>query len=292
VVWGAVQVVSAHGKVIVLGADGQLGRQIVAGLGAIGGWQVQGWDLPQVDVTDGTVLQRLIKDARPHWLVNCAAMTHVDGCQERPDDANAVNAEAVKCMADVCNDVGAALLQIGTDYVFDGRSGRPYREDDAANPLGAYARSKWLGEQHARSCDKHLIVRTAWLYGPGGKNFVNTILARAEAGGPLRVVTDEVGSPSCALDVAQGLIRLMQIDARGTYHLVNTGEASWYELARRALDLAGLKTDIQAITAAEYASPTPRPQYSVLDCARYVEVTGHRPRSWPLALEEYIRGVM
>jgi dTDP-4-dehydrorhamnose reductase len=180
------QVVNARGQVIVLGADGQLGGQMVAGLGPMTEWEVHGWDLPQIDITNDAALQRLIRDAQPHWIVDCAAMTHVDGCEARPDEANSANAEPVRRMADICNDVGATLLRISTDFVFDGCSRRPYREDDPANPLGAYARSKYQGKQYARTCDRHLIVRTAWLYAAGANNFVNTILTWARAGATAR----------------------------------------------------------------------------------------------------------
>lgn len=275
-------------RVIVAGAVGQLGRQIVARLGASPDYQVVGYDREQWDITDAEGARDLLLSQRATWLINAAALTQVDWCETRAGEANAVNAEAVAHLAAICNEAGTILLQVSTDYVFDGRSPRPYREEDVPNPINAYGRSKWLGEQHARSARRHLIVRTAWLYGAGGSNFVDTVLGKAAAGESIRVVNDQWGSPSYAGDMAECIERLMRIEAQGIFHIANSGEATWCDLARRAIELAGVDVTVEAITTDAYPTPARRPLYSVLDCTRYVEATGHRPRVWTSALAAYL----
>lgn len=278
-----------HPKVVVLGAAGQLGRQVVACLAAEGRWSVTGLNRSDLDITDAPAVRAFVNAHRPDWLINCAAITDVDGCQTRPDRADAVNGRAVAHLVEVCAAVDSALVYISTDYVFDGAARRPYVEDDPPHPLGSYARSKWLGEQHARAYPKHLVLRTAWMFGPGGRNFVSTVLRCAQTGTPLRVVHDQVGNPSYAADVAEGLARLMAVNGHGTFHFVNTGVCSWYELACRAVDLAGLGNCVEPISSAQYGSATPRPPYSALDCAQYIHTTGHYPRPWHDALADFVQ---
>jgi dTDP-4-dehydrorhamnose reductase len=276
-------------RVIVIGAAGQLGMQVVARLQSSARWQVAAYDLPDLDITSADRAREVLAPQRARWLINTAAMTQVDLCESRAQEANAVNADAVATLASICNESDTALVQVSTDYVFDGRASRSYREDDPANPINAYARSKWQGELHARSARRHLIMRTAWLYGPRGRNFVDTILAKAAAGEALRVVDDQTGSPSYARDMAECLERLMRIDAEGVFHVTNSGQATWYDLARKATELAGLCVDIEPVTTDAYPTPARRPPYSVLNCSRYTDATGHRLRAWDLALEEYVR---
>lgn len=280
---------SGRRRVIVLGAAGQLGRRLVDRLGADADREVIGFDKTALDVCDAGRVREVLSAQRPEWLVNAAAMTQVDLCESQTDRANAINAHAVGRLADLCNRTQTTLVHIGTDFVFDGRSRRPYREDDPTNPINAYGRSKLIGEENACTAHRHMIVRSAWLYGPGGRNFVETILDKAAAGTPLRVVDDQTGSPTCTVDLADGIARLMRVRATGVYHVVNDGEATWYELAREAVALAGLETAVEPIATAAYPTPAQRPAYSVLDCERYRRATGHRLSHWTAALAAFVR---
>ncbi len=276
-------------RILVLGADGQLGRALVDTLQARPDWDVVPCGRERIDVTDSPGVRALVRDHRPAWVVNCVALTNVDYCEDHPDETEATNVKPVAALAAACNETESRFVQIGTDFVFDGKLDRPYREDDPPNPLNVYARSKLLAEQQAGACDRTLIVRTAWLYGLGERSFVAKILARAAAGSPLCVVSDQIGSPSYAPDLAECIERLMHLDARGVYHVVNGGQASWYELARRAVELAGFDVPVSPIASTDYESPVTRPANSALDCEKYVTLTGHRPRPWAAALEVHIR---
>ncbi len=252
-------------------------------------WEVIARDLPELDITDPSSVRDLVRAHSPRWVVNTAAMTQVDDCETAEAQARAVNAKAVGCLAEVCTETNGTLVHLSTDYVFDGRSSRPYVETDEPNPISVYGRTKLLGEQYARSARRHLVIRTAWMYGPGGRNFVETILGRAASGAPLRVVNDQFGSPTHASDVAECVERLMRLDAEGVFHVTNGGEATWHELACRAIALAGLDAAVEPVTSEMYVTPAARPRYSVLDCGKYVALTGHQPREWDAALSEYVR---
>lgn len=275
-------------RIVVTGALGQLGQRLVALIQSSLAFEAIGVDLLDFDITHADRTRKFLIEKKPQWVINCAAMTHVDGCETRPIEALAVNAGAVRTLATVCDEIDATLLQISTDYVFSGQSGEPYKEEDDVGPNGVYAQTKYKGEQYARSCHNHLVVRTAWLYGAAQGNFVTAILDRARAGMSLRVVTDEVGSPSYAPDVAEGLLKLVEVNARGTYHLVNKGQVSRFELAKRIIELAGIDTEIEPVTALEYGAAAPRPRFGVLDCGKYESTTKHKLRDWQSALEEFV----
>ncbi|GAG34405.1 unnamed protein product, partial [marine sediment metagenome] len=172
--------------------------------------------------------------------------------------------------------------------IFDGRAERPYKPEDEANPLSVYGRSKWEGEQaiRAASC-RHLVVRTSWLFGPLGHNFVEAILTRARAGGSLKVVIDQVGRPTLAADLAEAVVRLLDAGAFGAVHFANSGQCSWFEFAQEIIRQARLDVPLSGITSEKVDRPAPRPAYSVLDTSRYVELTGHTPAPWTDALKRY-----
>ena len=263
---------------IVTGAGGQLGsclverlqehprHELLAGLGHA-----------DLDVGDATAVRRAVAEhpgGPPDIVVNAAAMTHVDRCESEPDAAWRANALAPGLLAEACRDVGAFFVHVSTDYVFDGTAQRPYREDDPPAPRSVYGRTKLEGEQRAQAaCPNTLILRTAWVFGPG-QNFVRTILgaaARALRGeGPaLRVVDDQRGSPTWAGHLASGAISLVEAGALGPYHLANSGSATWWELARAAVDAWGHpELPIQKVTTAEFPRPAPRPSWSVLDLGK------------------------
>jgi dTDP-4-dehydrorhamnose reductase len=283
----------ADRPVVVLGAKGMLGRDLVSilreRLDDAAGDRVVAWDKDELDMTcSGAIVETLGRIA-PGVVINCAAYTNVDGCESNVDEAMAINAVAPALLGEACRSVGALLVHISTDFIFDGRSRRPYRPDDAANPLSVYGRSKWEGEEavHASGC-RSLIVRTSWLYGVHGRNFVEAILQKAKTGESLRVVDDQVGRPTFTVDLSDALVRLLDVGAEGVVHFANDGECSWNVFAKAIVELAGLNTSVAAISSGELDRPAKRPAYSVLDLSNYQKLTNHAPRSWREALAEYM----
>ncbi len=261
---------------------------MVARLSASADREVVALDIDQVDLTDRSAVRDALLPNPAQWIINTAAMTNVDGCESASEKAHAINAEAVRYLAEICTELNAALVHISTDYVFDGQSPAPHIETDPTNPLGVYGQSKLAGEQYAASTAHHLIVRTAWLYGPGAPNFIKTILTRAAAGTPLRVVNDQTGSPTYAPDLAECIDRLMRAGAEGIYHVTNTGHTTWYDFASHAITLAGITAKIDPVPTTEYPTPAKRPTNSTLDTTKYTRTTSHTPRDWPEALADYI----
>jgi len=275
-------------RIAVTGAGGLLGTALVPALESAG-HAVRALRHADADVTRPEELRRAIGDFRPEWLVHLAAFTRVDECETRRDHAFAVNAEGARNAASAAREAGAGLLVVSTDYVFDGRARAPYREDDPVAPLSVYGESKLAGERAVREVLKHhLIVRSAWLFGAGGPNFVDTILARARAGEALRVVDDQRGSPTLAADLARGITRLLEVGATGTVHCTNAGEASWHELAAHALKTAGLPARLERTDSASYPRPARRPAYSVLNNERYARLAGGMLPGWRDAVERYV----
>ncbi len=243
-----------------------------------------------VEITDPAAVHAFVQEHQPQLVVNCSAYTDVDGCTRDPDLAMAVNGDGPGHLAAACAEVGARLMHVSTDFVFDGRADRPYREDDPVDPVSAYGASKLAGERNVlRHVPEACIVRTAWLYGLHGKNFVATMLRLGRERDELRVVHDQVGSPTYTVDLADAMIRLLQAEATGIVHVVGTGQCSWCELAQAALELAGIATPVRPITADEFDSPTERPAYSVLSTERYTALTGCSIRPWRDALADYVQ---
>jgi dTDP-4-dehydrorhamnose reductase len=273
---------------IITGVYGQLGRAVAEAASA-GGWSVRGVDLDTLDITDrGAVLDAVI-EARPRALVNCAAFTAVDRCEQEEELATAVNGTAVSHLAEACNRVGALLVQVSTDYVFSGRGTRPYREEDPVGPVSAYGRSKLEGERAARTARRHLIARTAWLCGRGGPNFVEAIRRQVEAGGqPIRVVADQRGSPTFCDDLARALLVLVEREARGVLHTVNSGATTWHGFACEIVRLLGADLEVVPVTSAEFPRPAPRPGYSVLDTGRLASLLGRPLPAWEDGLRRYL----
>jgi len=276
-------------KILVTGARGQLGRALEAACAARGIPHL-GVDLPELDVTDAASVRRAIAAAQPTAIVNCAAFTAVDAAEAREPDALAVNGGAVATLAAAADEVGAALLQVSTDYVFDGRSTTPYREDDPPAPRSAYGRTKLAGELAAVRAARHLIVRTAWLFGHGGANFVEAIRSQVRAGATvLRVVDDQTGSPTYAADLADALLDLLALGATGTVHVVNEGSVSWCGFAREIVASLGVEVEVVPIATDEATRPAVRPRYSVLDCGRLATLIDRRLPVWTDALSRYLR---
>jgi len=284
-------------RVLVVGAAGQLGREL---LRVLPGATTVPLTRADVDLRDTAALRARVAELRPAVVVNVAADNRVDEAERDPREAVAVNAVAPGALADACADAGAFLVHFSTDYVFDGRAHRPYTEDDTPGPLGAYARSKHEGERRVGALPRHAIVRVAGLYAAGGSrgkggSFVDRILARARAGEPLRVVTDQRTAPTWARDVAVAVARLLPRlvagDApAGVYHVTNAGDCSWHEFASAALALAGIDRPVEAITSADLGAPAPRPAYSILANTRLAALGEPPLRSWHAALAEYLAG--
>ena len=274
--------------IVVAGSHGQLGRAVLAAAAARG-LPAEGRDIDTIDITDRRAVTTWLTGARPWAVVNCAASTAVDDCESREDEALAVNATAVGHLAGACNQIDAALIHVSTDYVFDGRARRPYREDDPTSPASAYGRTKLLGEAQAATALQHLIVRTAWLYGHGGRHFVGAIRGQIEAGSRhLRVVADQHGSPTFCGDLAEAILDLAELKARGIFHAVNAGETTWHGFALEIARLLGADVDVEAVTTDAFPRPAPRPAYSVLDISRLTAVLGRPMPTWQDALARYL----
>lgn len=243
----------------------------------------------EVDVTDPAALRHAIAPIRPDWIVHLAAFTRVDECESDERRAHLVNGLGARNAARAAAGSDASLLALSTDYVFDGRAGRPCFEYDVAAPLNAYGRSKWAGEQAIRElAPRHAIVRTAWLFGPGGRNFVDTMVERARSGQPLAVVDDQRGSPTYTRDLADQMLRIIEGRHFGTFHVVNAGAATWHELASHAVARAGMRVTIGRLTTAELGRPAPRPACSVLDATASERVIGHALPDWRDAVDRHL----
>jgi dTDP-4-dehydrorhamnose reductase len=222
-------------------------------------------DHAALDLADGDAIRRAVREAKPDVIVNAAAYTAVDKAESEPALALQINGVAPGILAEEAKRGGALLVHYSTDYIFDGAKRSPYVEDDAPNPLGSYGRSKLEGETRIRAAGcRHLIVRTAWVYGEGG-NFVRAVLRQAEKGAPLRVVNDQVGAPTWAADIATVTAGLLSTQAEGSFHVSAAGAASWYEVALELLRLAQRRAEVRPVSTAEYGATAPRPRYSVLD---------------------------
>jgi len=256
---------------------------------AAAGYEVIARRKDELDVADERQIERALRELSPDVVVNCAAFTKVDACETDPRGF-AVNARAVESLAEGCGRVGARLVHISTDFVFDGEKREPYREDDSPNPLSAYGRGKRAGEEAALRLPDSLVVRASWLFGRAGWNFVEAILKQIESGKErLAVVSDQVGRPTATTDLSEALIALIDAGAAGVFHFANRGEVSWHEFAREILWLAGReRIPIDAITSQELSRPARRPSYSVLDTGKYERFTGFRIRHFRESLADYI----
>jgi dTDP-4-dehydrorhamnose reductase len=247
------------------------------------------------DVTNADAVAAMFDKYETRVILNCAAYTKVDQAEKDPAAADAVNADAVALLAAAAKRHGAFVVHYSTDFVFNGKSDRPYRPDDPTDPLSAYGRSKLLGEkmlQARGSANGWLILRTAWLYGLGGPCFPRTIADRGKAGQPLRVVNDQIGSPTYVADLAEATLKLLDHKSTGIWHLVNAGAASWFDFAAAILKAFDLTTNLSSVTTAEWTAMRPgqaiRPANSVLDISEYETVIGPM-RRWQDALADYAR---
>jgi dTDP-4-dehydrorhamnose reductase len=261
-------------RILVTGSTGQLGFEVVRTFSP-SGHEIIAPERSELDfLNPGQVAER-VRRLQPDWVINCAAYTQVDRAESEVEQAFVINRDSAGQLAGAVAGYGGNLLHVSTDFVFDGKQSRPYREDDVARPLGVYGRSKREGEQAVRSAlPEATILRTAWVYGVHGHNFVKTILRVAREGKPLRVVDDQVGSPTWARDIAGAIGTLVQNRASGTYHYTSAGSTSWHGFATAILagaEAAGFAletTSVEAIPTSGYPTPAQRPAYSVLDTGK------------------------
>lgn len=274
-------------RVLIVGAKGQLGRDLMRRFD--GSHEVSGYDLPELDIANADQVRRIVDAHRPELVINAAAYTDVEKAEEDSETAFRVNRDGARVVAQAATEAGAPVVYYSTDYVFGGTQQRPYEPDDPVAPIGVYARSKREGEEAtAAATDRYFIVRTAWLYGVGGNNFVEKILRAAASRPSLRVVEDEVGSPTFTHDLAAATEALCGTTAYGTYHAVNEGACSRYEFAKEILRLAGMDVAVEPCASSEFPTKAERPLYSVLSNARLHAATRYTMRDWRGALNEYM----
>ena len=273
-------------RTLIFGCKGQLGRDLLTVFGERGG--VAGHDLPEVDIANREHVTQAVESFNPEFIVNSAAYTNVEGAEDDEENAFLANEHGARMVAEAAEDRSIPIVYISTDFVFDGTKRTPYEPTDEANPASVYGRSKRAGEiavQHATQ--SYFIVRTAWLYGPGGNNFPEKIIAAARKNPSLKVVHDEVGSPTHTWDLALAVRALSETSAYGVYHAVNTGSCARDEFARAILSAVGIDTPVEACSADEFPSKAARPAYSVLSTSDLERAAGHTMRDWQSALDHY-----
>jgi len=276
------------GGILITGVHGQLGRAVAAA-SEDRRLEHEGRDIDTLDICNSHMVDDWVTSARPSTVINCAAFTAVDDCEANEESALAVNATAVGHLAAACDRNGARLVQISTDYVFAGDGKHPYTEDDPVAPASAYGRTKLRGEEQAQKAENHLIVRTAWLYGHGSRNFVEAIRNQINGGaGSLKVVADQNGCPTFCDDLACALLDLIDAGACGTVHAVNAGHTTWHGFAVEIADILHSQVDVLPVTTAEFPRPAARPAYSVLDTSRLESILGRSMPPWSEGLARYL----
>ncbi len=293
--------------ILLLGCQGQVGQELQTSLQPLG--RIITWNRQSLDLTDTDHIRTQILEIKPQIIVNAAAYTAVDRAETEPELAHAINAKAPTTLAEITDQLGAMLVHISTDYVFDGLQSSPYIESDKTNPQSVYGDSKWQGEQGIRqACEQHIILRTAWVYGQYGKgNFVKTMLRLGAEREELRVVDDQIGTPTWAQDIGDAIASLIRhrlttdpnqnTDFYGTYHFTNRGVASWYDLAVAIFDEAaalGLPLKVRQvipIPTSEYPLPAPRPAYSVLNNRKITPLLGQTAPHWRQSLGQMLQGL-
>jgi dTDP-4-dehydrorhamnose reductase len=275
-------------KILILGHRGMLGSDLMLRLTAA--HDVTGKDVGDFDIAVEDDCGRLIAECSPDVVINAAAYTDVDGCEMDRDRCFAVNAVGVKNIALACRGRGIRIVHFSTDYIFDGRKETPYVEEDQTAPLNVYGASKLEGERFLQALsDRWLLIRTAWLYGRNGRNFVKTILEKASAVKTLDIVDDQIGAPTYSWDLAAAVQLLIEGGHDGLFHLTNRGRCSWYEFACKILQYAGVNdVAFRPIGSAGLARPAVRPAWSVLSSRKFSEATGKTMRFWQIALQDYL----
>ena len=276
-------------RILVTGAAGLLGNAVVRTAGERG-HDVRAFARSDLDITDPAEVDRRLRAEKPDVVVHCAAYTAVDRAEEESEQAMNVNRDGTRNVAMAAAQVGATVVYPSTDFVFNGRASTPYGPDDETSPLNAYGVSKLAGEQVlATSGCSWMVVRTSWLYGAGGRDFVDAVLERgARRGGGMTVVDDQVGCPTWSGSLAPGIVGLAEEGAKGTYHLCDAGQASWLDLAQKVVEEAGIDLELTATSTLAWGAPAKRPPYSVLDCSKGERILGREMTPWPESLHTYL----
>ena len=276
-------------RVLITGAKGMLGLDVIDVFRET--YEVYGRDIDDFDITRDKETMDAIIRIRPNIVIHAAAYTDVDGCETHLELANSVNGGGTENVASACRELGSKMVYISTDYVFDGTKSGAYSEEDPTCPINAYGRSKLEGERWVGTLvDQFIIVRTAWLFGRGGNNFVKTILKLAREKGALSVVNDQVGSPTYAVDLSRAIYALVEKGCKGIYHITNGETCSWYEYAREILAMSGLgNISVHPISSDQLNRVAKRPRNSVLDRGKFERETGYRMRPWREALRDYLK---
>ncbi len=284
-------------RIMITGASGQLGLALYRLLKDKPEYELLRTDaitdedgaVQALDITKEEEVKAYVEQWSPDIIINCAAFTAVDLCEAEEDKAFRINALGPGYLAEAVQKTGAKLVHVSTDYVFDGKASSPYTEDSPTHPASAYGRTKQAGDELVqKNCSRYFILRTAWVYGDG-KNFVKTMLRLAQSGNKLRVVSDQFGTPTSALELARAIIFLMETESYGIYHATCEGSTNWYEFACTIFRAAGMEVAVEAISSSEYAAPAPRPMYSILDNKALRERHHYYMKDWKEAFYEYMR---
>ncbi len=282
-------------RIAVLGANGQLGSDLVRCLAETGRYKIFAFGHKDLDCVDLQAVENALATVHPDYVVNCAAFVRVDDCEDRPLDAFVVNAVGALNVARAAAKLEAVCAYVSTDYVFDGTKGTAYMEEDVPSPINVYGASKLVGEHLVRStCPKHFILRSSGLYGVAGSsgkggNFVETMIRLAREGRPIFVVHDQILTPTYTRDLSEQIVKLLRHDRYGLYHITNSGQCSWYQFAATIFELAGLKPELRPTTTEAFGAKARRPPHSVLAHEKFTHLTSDGIRPWQEALEAYLR---
>ncbi|MBI3793549.1 MAG: dTDP-4-dehydrorhamnose reductase [Nitrospinae bacterium] len=275
-------------KIVVTGANGGLGGAIISACARLyPSWECVGLTRAEADLADAVATEKAVSSLAPDVIIHCSAMTAVERCETEPDLARRINVDGTRAVARSAEKCGARMVFVSTDYVFDG-SGAPYQEDATPAPLNVYGQTKLEGERAMLVLNRSLVVRTSWLYGKNGKSFPATVLGLAKTKKVIRMVNDQKGSPTYSADLAEALLKLVEMEATGIYHVCNSGHCTWYELAKAVLEIRGINAPLEPTSSSEFNAPAKRPADSRLDCSRYAEKTGSPLRPWREALADYL----
>ena len=278
-------------RILVIGAKGMLGRDLMGILhSAFSKDEIIGWDIEEMDIQKEDETITKVEKLRPEIVIHIAAYTDVDGCERDQEKAFAVNAEGTKHVVRAASKCHSKIVYLSTDYVFDGEKREPYLENDPPHPVNVYGHSKLKGERYVQEGVKDsLIIRTQWLYGPFGRNFVDSILQQATVKSALSIVNDQMGSPTYTLDLARAISELIRVEVRGIFHVTNSDFCTWYAFAETILKFSGVnRVKVLPISSKELGRPATRPSYSVLSGQKLKKETGLTMRSWSEALKDYL----
>ena len=290
-------------KILITGSKGQLGNELQSimktGKAEIGvvsdtikNSEVMAWDIDELDITKLDEVKAKLKEVNPDVVINCAAATNVDGCESNEDFAFKVNSVGPRNLAIACEAINAKLVQVSTDYVFSGKGNSPLKEYEPTAPNSVYGKTKLLGENYVKEfSSKYFIVRTAWLYGYVGHNFVYTMQKLGKEKDTITVVNDQRGNPTNANDLAYHILKLIETEEYGIYHCTGKGECSWYDFAKRIIELSGEKCDVKSCTSEEYNAAAKRPEYSSLDNMMLRNTVGDEMRDWQDAIKSFMENV-